>query len=151
MVRRRGNSTHGRQHVFLSYFSNNRERLAVCEFAQGGGARHRGNTTLGTEADFSEMAVVGKGAQLKNVAADGIFLSNAEVGSGKFTGVTRVLEMIQESGRVHGDILTPGQKFKLNSLVVVGKVTTMPRSMFAALVPGLSSDLPDSYASDHWW
>ena len=76
------------------------------ELAEGGGACHGGNASLGAEPDFGEVAVVGYGGQFKDVAADGILLAHANRGLLKFAGVARVLEVIQKLGRVHVAILT---------------------------------------------
>ena len=112
------------------------------EFANRGRACHCGNTAFCTKSDLRESAVIGGGGKFKDVAADWILLAHAQGSVVQLSGMAGVLEVVQELGRIHALILTcylgHDQKFRLNSLLVFGNEMTIPRSMLAAFVPGLS-------------
>lgn len=74
-----------------------------------------GGAAATQEADFSDTAVLDAGREAENVAADGIADFDGVRGAGKFAGVARMAEVIEDDFAIHCWKSLPPQPNKLSS------------------------------------
>lgn len=93
------------EQLIASHSGSGCHGLTTNQFGERRSAGDGGNAALGLKTDFGDYSVVHPSGKFQDVAACGILELNRGVGVGKNTGVARVLEMIDELRRVHGDIV----------------------------------------------
>ncbi|SRR6266568_2415530 len=71
------------------------------EFGEKRTAGNRSHAAAGLETGFGDAAVFQANGKLENVAASGIADFNDGRCAGKLSGITRVLEMVENSGAIH--------------------------------------------------
>ena len=75
--------------------------LSLHQFGQQRGASHGGNASLGEKSDFLDAAIGDSQCQLQDIAAGRVFDLGGGVGICHFAGIARMLEVIENLGRVH--------------------------------------------------
>jgi hypothetical protein len=82
------------------------QTFALDQFGDGRSAGHRRNTAFGAKTNFGDarafrFRLFQSKAEFENVSADGIFELRDGVGRFQFTGVSRVLKMVEKIGGIH--------------------------------------------------
>lgn len=101
----RRNASDGAQNLLTSQERGRGKRLSADQFGERRPTGDGGNAALSLKSDFGDNSVIHESCEFQNVPACGILELNRGVVVGKNTGVARVLEMIEELRRVHGDIV----------------------------------------------
>ena len=107
------NSTDSFEQLFPAQYLCFRQSLALNQFRDGGTAGHGGNTSFRAETDLGDAVSLQLERQLQYIATGRIFDLRRCVRIGDFSGVARVLEMIEKSGRVHRIIVSPPSRITM--------------------------------------
>lgn len=87
--------------------------LAFGQFGDSRSAGHRRNASLGAETNVGDALVLQLQREFENVSASWVFETRGRVGRRNFTGISRVLKMIQKLGRIHTAIVMRGTQFSV--------------------------------------
>ncbi len=82
------------------------ERASEQQFSQLRAAGDGGNATFGAETDLNDPAVGDPQGELEDVATDRVFKLSTSVSASEFADISRILEMIENLGRVHEEIVS---------------------------------------------
>ena len=98
-------TAYGPDQRFLFQFPCLLDRLALNELSERGAAGHGADTPFGKETDFFDAIAGEFERQLQNIATCWIFNLHGCIRIGNCSGITRMLEVIENLGRVHPEHL----------------------------------------------
>src|SRR6266498_4285862 len=105
MSRGRRNASNGAQNIITGEACSCGKRLATGQLGKRRSTGDGGDAAFRLEANLGDDFAGQSGRELQYVSAGGVFELDGRAWFGQESDVARVLEMIEELGRVHRDIV----------------------------------------------
>ena len=105
VIRRRWQAAQGSRQRFRGNGCELCQLLALNEFRKNRGASNGSRAAPAEKTDLANNLILDASGQPENIAADRIACFDARIGRGKFTGIPRILEMIEERLGEHERIM----------------------------------------------